>query len=132
MEKLPVFTTKASATTNLCKVLKKVMGKDSAASPDANKKAGGRKARLVCTLLRSCDVCCCLIMCSIAAMDSDGEDEAEYTCRSRKQKKKIAGGGRVTQLTERGCIDCYGRLWATRPMVLIETCRLKGEANISS
>jgi hypothetical protein len=28
------FTTKASATTNLCKVLKKVMGKDSAASPE--------------------------------------------------------------------------------------------------
>jgi hypothetical protein len=39
------FTTKASATTNLCKVLKKVMGKDSAASPDAGKKAGGRKRK---------------------------------------------------------------------------------------
>ena len=37
------FTTKASATTNLCKVLKKVMGKDAAASPEGGKKAGGRK-----------------------------------------------------------------------------------------
>lgn len=32
-----------------------------------------------------------LTMCSIAAMDSDGEDEAEYTPSKQKQKKKIAG-----------------------------------------
>ena len=38
------FTTKASATTNLCKVLKKAMGKD-AATPEAGKKAGGRKRK---------------------------------------------------------------------------------------
>jgi len=39
------FTTKASATSNLYKVLKKVMGKDAAASPDASKKTGGRKRK---------------------------------------------------------------------------------------
>jgi hypothetical protein len=39
------FTTKASATSNLYKVLKKVMGKDTAASPEASKKAGGRKRK---------------------------------------------------------------------------------------
>jgi hypothetical protein len=39
------FTTKASATTNLCKVLKKVLGKDSAASPECGKEAGGRKRK---------------------------------------------------------------------------------------
>jgi len=39
------FTTKGSATTNPSKVLKKVMGKDAAASPEAGKKAGGRKRK---------------------------------------------------------------------------------------
>jgi hypothetical protein len=39
------FTTKASATTNLCKVLKKVMGKDAAAPPESGKEAGGRKRK---------------------------------------------------------------------------------------
>ena len=39
------FTTKASATSNLYKVLKKVMGKDAAASPEAGKKADGRKRK---------------------------------------------------------------------------------------
>lgn len=39
------FTTKGSADTNLRKVLKKVMGKDTAAPPQAGKKAGGRKRK---------------------------------------------------------------------------------------
>jgi hypothetical protein len=44
------FTTKGSATTNLCKVLKKVMAKDDAAATPvagagSGKKSGGRKRK---------------------------------------------------------------------------------------
>ena len=39
------FTTKASAKSNLYKVLKKVLPKDAAASPEGEKKVGGRKRK---------------------------------------------------------------------------------------
>lgn len=49
------FTTKGSATTYLGKVLKKVMGKDAVASPEAGKKAGGRKRKAGLYLSQLCD-----------------------------------------------------------------------------
>ncbi|TLD09652.1 hypothetical protein E2P81_ATG10289 [Venturia nashicola] len=61
------FTTPASATTNLSKVLKKVMGKDSA-SPESTKKTNGRKRKA-------------------AAGDSAEDDDVEDTPSKKKGKK---------------------------------------------
>jgi hypothetical protein len=54
------FTTKASAKSNLYKVLKKVVGKDLIASPEAGEKAGGRKRKAgsyFCQVMRYMVLC---------------------------------------------------------------------------
>lgn len=85
------FTTKASAKSNHYKVLKKVLPKDAAASPEGEKKVGGRKSkageyfwsdRVMHGAL--------LTMYQTAAMDSDRDDGAGDT--PSNQTKKGADG----------------------------------------
>ena len=73
------FTKKSSADTNFRKVLKKVMSKDATASPEAGRKAGGRKRKAGMSFSEYKMHGTLLTIYQIAAMESDGDEGAEDT-----------------------------------------------------
>ena len=100
------FTTKASAKSNLYKVLKNVLPKDAAASPEGGKKVGGRK-RKAGEYIWSDRVMhgAVLTIHQIAAMDSDGNDGAGDTPSKQKQTKQRADGSEDASTVKKEALD---------------------------
>jgi hypothetical protein len=68
-------------------------------------------------------------MCSIAAMDSDGEDEAKDTPSKQKQKKQSAGTETDGADGDEDASTVKEEALGDGAMILFETCRLMGEVN---